>query len=192
MAVTFIERPSDFPGTADSIKWQNFSNTVIRPASGTNIGTSEGGLGFSVNNPGRSKIMRQGDPWDGNFPADQALIFTWKLVGPVWLKFDSPIRGIGACIQEQFGTGFETGANFTAVIRVFGSGHNPLAPSSFGTAPGRSNDGTGGQKAIFVGALSDQQNIHSVEFDTIAGNDILGGRSDTTRDFAVGRITICP
>lgn len=190
MTMSFIADPADFPGNIDLINWKDFPFTIIKTplsgGAGSNVGTSKGGLGFRIDNPSRNKIVRQGQTWDGNFPANESLVYTWKRVGPVMLVFDTPIRGVGACMQEKFGTGTTSGAPFTAIVRAFGSSHNPLPlPSpNPGEVAANSDDGSN-FSAVFVGALSDQANIKFVEFDTkaIAAGDLDG-------DFAIGRVTL--
>lgn len=190
MAITFIEKPGDFPGTTDKIDWKNFPNSIIKTplggGSGSNVGSSSGGLGFRIDNPSRSKLVRQGSTWEGNFSANETLVYTWKRVGPIMLVFDSLIRGVGAGIQEKFGTGDSTGAPYTGIIRIFGAAHNPLAMPgpNFGEITTFSDDGTS-HKPAFVGAFCDQPKIKFVEFDTraVAAGDFDG-------DFAVGRVTI--
>jgi hypothetical protein len=190
MAITFIEKPGDFPAPKDKIDWNDYPDWVIRtPLSGNagnNVHHTTGGRQFQIDNPSRSKIMQQGSDWDGNFSNNEFVLYTWKRVGPIMIVFDVPVRGVGAHVQENFGTGDTIGSHFMGIIRVFGSSHNPLnlPGPNFGEVPGISDDGTS-HKAPFVGVLSDTANIKFVEFDTRAVSP-----GDLDGDFAVGRVTI--
>jgi hypothetical protein len=197
MAITFVTSRSDLTTPRDTINWEQYPFWVINMPSPGDPGNHEsqtsGGRDFFVDNPGRSLITQQGNatpqspPWAGSFPNSEFLLYTWKSVGPIRIGFHEPVRGVGAQIQEKFGTGDPVGANFTAIIRVLDRNRKPLKLPGLkpGEIPAISNDGTGSLKAPFVGALSEDASIWFAEFDTCAlDND------DRDKDFAIGRVTI--
>ncbi len=97
-------------------------------------------------------------PWDGNFTPGDVILWTGtSFTGPQSLivDFGSPVFGAGAQIQPDLPDG-----PFNAVIKSYDKDGNLLQTDNFsGTA-----SGAGDGSAIFVGVLSDQENISRIVF----------------------------
>jgi hypothetical protein len=169
----------------DLIDWGQFGEDDDVLNANNNSGLSSKGVAFTVVSPQKCRLQVQGNDtsWPGNIrPPDSKVLFSAEQKGPIVIKFDSPVKGVGAQIQERFGIDMLNGAPFTAKIKVFKKGQdNPIAEFS---VPGNSNNGA--TKAVFVGIFNTKQaEIDVVEFDTIAGDP-----RDVRGDFAISTVLI--
>ncbi len=148
------------PGT-DFIAW----DTVFVPDVPITFGTrqflpgqSNGGFDFKLTHPADLIVLTQGsavDQWDGDFVANENVLFTDIEPGPIVLLFDTPVRGLGVNAQANVGTN----ESYAVRMKVFlaGGGGKPFVRQ--GTAQ---HLGTG--LAPFLGALSSNADIVRAEF----------------------------
>lgn len=134
----------------------------------------------SVGNVSDGTFQRvdQGNGWTGNFSPGEKLI--WNQGGPysqeidLGIFFDQPVAGGGVQIQARFY------GEFWASIMAFDINDYMIGEVDM---MGHSN-GNGDGSAIFISFLSDQRNVHLIEFNVY---DINGGDS-----YAIGQFTIYP
>jgi hypothetical protein len=160
----------------DQIDWDQFGddNDVLNAAN--TKGKSRKGIPFTVDSPKKCRLQIQGDSdasWPGNIrPQDSTILYSAEQKGPIVIKFDKSVKGVGAQIQELYGIDKLTGAPFTASIKVYKYGQDsPIATFSI---PGQSDNGA--TKAVFLGIYATQlAEIDYVEFDTDAQDPLDPG-----------------
>lgn len=185
MALNFASRATlgAQPG-ADFIAW----DTVFVPDVPITFGTRQflpgqtnGGFDFKLTHPADLIVRTQGsavDQWDGDFVANENVLFTDIEPGPIVLLFDQPVRGLGVNLQANVWTN----QRYAVRMKVFlaGGGGKPFVGQ--GTTQ---HLGTG--LAPFLGALSSDADIVRAEFHVapFPGN---GGLTDL--DIAINRVEL--
>jgi hypothetical protein len=134
---------------------------------------SNNGLPVTVHQQGQSGFQRRDQStggWAGNFAPGDTLLWTNGANGPITLDFASPIFGAGTQIQTDFF------GLFSGVLSAYDSSSALLGSVPFSGNSTSAGDGS----AIFVGVLSDSQNISKLVYDVQ-----LATSSPT--DFAINR-----
>lgn len=162
-------------GTNDSIDWAQLGPqyTVL---TGPLAVSSQGGLAATVSTTGGPLERRnQGTSWAGNFHSGDPVL--WQKSGAdITLTFASAVFGVGAQIQNDFY------GPFTA--RIMGIGGEVLGTFSQQGVSNSNNDGS----AIFIGMLSDTQNISSVVFSVDSNDFAIGNVSLNTQEALPGEV----
>lgn len=170
MALNFASRATlgAQPGT-DFIAWDTVFVPDVPITFGTRqflAGLTNGGLDFKLTHPADLIVKTQGnavDQWDGDFDANERVLFTDMEPGPIVLLFDTPVRGLGVKAQANVGEN----ESYAVRMKVFlaGGGGKPFVRQ--GTTQ---HLGTG--LAPFLGALSSNADIVRAEFHVaaVAGN----------------------
>ncbi len=159
-------------GANDYVNWGTVGveyTTIDTPFSVT----SNGGINIGVSDPnmaGNFELLTQGSGWGGNFNPGDKLLSTTGNPGPIILSFSNPVAGAGTQIQSN------NADSFTAEIEALGATGNILASYDF---TGNST-GAGDGSAIFIGLLSDSDNIDAISF------NVLSVQSGLT-DFAINQ-----
>jgi hypothetical protein len=193
MPIQFITDVNNFTRT-HFFDWKDL-RPIVDIVDGTNLVAADPGtgrVGFSIIFPRRCRRLIQGPrtKWSGNFNEGDGVLYTDGSSGPISILFDSPIRGIGAQIQERFGIGKQGGAGFLGRIKAFDDNHSELVPppldssSTPGELHGISNSDDNGS-AIFLGLLASSADIWSVDFST----DWLD-QNDSAGDFAINTLSL--
>ena len=166
------------PGT-DFIAWDTVFVPDVPITFGTRqflVGQTNGGLDFKLTHPANLIVRTQGsavDQWDGDFDANDRVLFTDIKPGPIVLFFDQPVRGIGANVL--------TDTNYTVRMVVFlaGGGDKPF--------PGKGKtQHLGAGLAPFLGALSSNPDIVRAEFHVTPPRN----GSLTDLDIAINRVEL--
>ena len=151
------------PGT-DFIAWDTVFVADVPITFGSQqflSGTTNGGLTFKLIHPADLIVRTQGsavDQWDGDFGANNKVLFTNTEPGPIVLVFDQPVRGLGVNLQANVATGEQYGVRMKVFLA--GGGGKPFVGQ--GTTQ---NLGTG--LAPFLGALSSNADIVRAEFHVV-------------------------
>lgn len=130
---------------------------------------------------GNSAAVVQSQCWGGNFLPDESLLWTQTPgadspgYGPITLKFDQPIFGLGTQFQsDNFGS-------FTARIEVF----NGATSLGFVTNTSGFSDDSADGSAIFLGVIDlDGPNITRAVF------SVLNAPNGTDNDFAINQLSL--
>ena len=115
----------------------------------------------------------QGTDWSGNFAGGDKLLLTQpNSYGPMSIVFDTLIKAAGTQIQS------DAYGDFVATVSAYGAGGTFLG--SFTRNGTSSGDGDG--SAIYIGILSDSNDIRTVTFD-VAYNDLASSFAVNQIDF---------
>ena len=115
----------------------------------------------------------QGIDWSGNFANGDKLLLTQpNSYGPMSIVFDTLIKAAGTQIQS------DAYGDFVATVSAYGAGGTFLG--SFTRNGTSSGDGDG--SAIYIGILSDSNDIRTVTFD-VAYNDLASSFAVNQIDF---------
>ncbi|WP_291988857.1 PEP-CTERM sorting domain-containing protein [Luteitalea sp.] len=148
----------------DSVVWSDLGGDLTALPVPTNT-TSTNGVGVTVDGPDALALFA-GSTFNADFLASDVVLSTYNLdeaegvFGAMRLTFATGQRGAGAQIQSN------TAGNFIGAIRAYGTGGNVL----FGYAAGGTNNQNGDGSALFLGLLSDANDIFAIEFDILTGN----------------------
>jgi len=132
--------------------------------------------------------MRRADndfTFDGNFGPGEALLHTWRLDNPsegplsLTFDFDHPIEGMGAQVAANWYGGF------TATIEAFNGLGASLGSYDLAGNVTPIND----DSALFIGILSDTQDIDRVTFSVFSPNALNGNPPD---EFVINGPRIVP
>ncbi len=160
MTYQLITSRSDLGGN-DHVDWAALGPSktpIVTPRQGQ---TADGAW-YVLTQPKHLVRLRQGTDaaatWVGNFAQDDAVLATSLDPSPIEIRFTPPVRGAGAQVQPADLPG-NAGKKFRARIVAQDAGGNVLAQFDL---DGRSTNGNDDQ-AIFIGILSDQPGIVSLE-----------------------------
>lgn len=193
MPIRFITDSGEFAG-ALAFDWKNLPPIVDIDNNSSVVPPNDvsGMVGFHIQFPRLCRRVLQGprSRWAGNFTTRDGVLWTDGARGPLSIHFASPIRAVGAQIQERFGIGKDGGAGFLGRIKAFDDTHTELVPppldpsSNPGEFHGISNSASDGS-AIFLGLRSTKANIWSIDFSTdwLDQNDLAG-------DFAINTLLL--
>jgi hypothetical protein len=99
--------------------------------------------------------------WQGNFGFGDAVLYTTRMEpGPIVIDFSEPVSGAGAQIQKS------TWGGFTGVVAAYDSSSGLLGEF---TLDGEVLVDTGDNSAIFLGVLSDADDIARIVFSLEGG-----------------------
>jgi hypothetical protein len=162
-------------GVNDYILWDQLGPSFTVLEGPQAVTTVNGGGGVSVfSDGGKLSLDRQGSAWSGNFSPQTPVITNFFDQGKITITFADPVKGVGAQIQSGIYGAFHA----TMHINGGGPGGYTLLEDGVSTDAG---DGS----AIFLGLLSDVEDITEVTFEvTTDDNNYLGGY------FALGPLAI--
>jgi hypothetical protein len=114
---------------------------------------------------GDFSLAQQGNNWQGDFPDNEYLLLTHVLGsstspgGPVVLRFNNPVEGVGLYIQHYWG------GSYVASIEAYDVNNQTIGNFSLNASP---------NTAVFLGVLDSEANanIKSIIIDT--GENIYG------------------
>ena len=145
----------------DSVVWSDLGGDLTALPVPTDT-TSTNGVGVTVDGPDALTLF-DGSTFNADFLASEVVLSAYNLdepegvFGPIRLTFATGQRGAGAQIQS------DAAGNFNATIRAYGAGGTLL----FGFNAGGTNSQNGDGSALFLGVLSDANDIFAVEFDVL-------------------------
>lgn len=164
-----------------TIDWQALGGANTDVATNPFSINSDTGRAFTVSKPTAGAFNRRnqnppaGGGWAGNFAPGDALLTHLNSDGPVVIAVTAAqgvVSAAGLQIQPN-----QSGA-FVATIEAF-----DVSGASLGSfSVNGTSDANGDNSAIFIGVVSDVENIHSVSVDT--NTTAFGG------DFAINRVSL--
>jgi hypothetical protein len=175
-SVSLVTTRSGLPMN-DFIDWGQFGGsgqTVPNPSNGT----TNGGLGYSIQKPGGDfQRLDAGIGWGGGFAEGDRLIFA---IGDdsMTVEFDTPVVGAGMQIWRNY-----PGANIAVQIDAYDTGGGLLG--SFSGAPTGGGGAPNNNQAGFVGVLSDRADIKRVVY-TVSGEGANQEFSGNQMDVVTG------
>lgn len=145
----------------DSVVWSDLGGdlTALPVPTAT---TSANGVGVDVDGPDALTLF-DGSTFNADFLASEVVLSAYNLdepegvFGPIRLTFATGQRGAGAQIQS------DAAGSFVGTIRAYGTGGTLLGTFNADGNNGQNGDGT----ALFIGLLSDANDIFAIEFDVL-------------------------
>lgn len=162
----------------DAVVWSDLGGDLTALPVPTDT-TSTNGVGVTVDGPDALTLF-DGSTFNADFLSTDVVLSAYNLdepegvFGPIRLTFATGQRGAGAQIQT------DAAGSFVGTMRAYGTGGTLLGTFSADGLNGQNGDGS----ALFVGLLSDANDIFAIEFDVLrstgfAINDVsLAGKGD--------------